>query len=256
MASDSVLRLNDKTIVISAPFSILTCSLMTTLTEFGANCALICPDANEANRFCENLSNAVEAKESHGRATAIQANIQSPSEGIDAISRSAEIFGGVDVFVDGHYDAGVGRLLSQDFAKNGEALVRQTILATMMMTQGAITFLQGRTKGRIIYFVPSETLSSIPGESTNTLLRAGVSAFAKCLSHELLDKHIQVNCISVGITEEFLLKRYPKSPSIKIALDEFQKIMPTARIQDSMDIANAVAFLASPLSAAFPGRTF
>jgi NAD(P)-dependent dehydrogenase (short-subunit alcohol dehydrogenase family) len=146
--------------------------------------------------------------------------------------------------------------LSNDFTKTGEALLQQTLLATMIMSQGAITFLQGRTKGRIIYFVQSETVASLPGESTNTLLRAGITAFARTLTNELTDKHIQVNCLSIGLTEEFLLKRYPKSPSIKAALEEFHKVLPGAKIQDPSDIANAVAFLASPLSSAFPGRTF
>jgi NAD(P)-dependent dehydrogenase (short-subunit alcohol dehydrogenase family) len=89
---------------------------------------------------------------------------------------------------------------------------------------------------------------SLSGEAFNSLVRSGVGSFVKALAKEL--ETISVHWLTVGLTEEFLLQRYPKSPSIKLALEELRKVLPGIKIQDPSDIANAVAFLSSPLSAA------
>lgn len=256
MSTDSVLRLSDKTVVISAPFSVLTCSLMTTLTGYGADCALITGSANEARRFCENLTDAREVNENHGRATAIEADLSVASQALDAISRSAEVFGGVDVFIDGNLNAVSEPFQSFDFTRNGKSLLEKSLLATMTATQEVLKFLEGRAKSRLLYLVPDEQLTTLPGEALNALVRSGFVQFAKGLSREMADKNVQVNCLAVGLTEEFLSKHFPKSPSIKLALQEIQKLIPGIKLQDPSEIASAIAFLVSPLSGMFAGKTF
>lgn len=229
---------------------------MTTLTGHGADCVLLCKDSKEARRFCDSLTDAREINEHHGRAAVVEGDIAQPSQTLDAISRCAEVFGGIDVFIDGHLVQFVDPLQKYEMDAAGTSLLQQTMLATLLTTQGALKFLEGRTKGRMIFLVHNEEMLAIPGQSTQAFVRGGVSAMARALTKEMTDKPVQINCIAMGLTEEYLQKRFPKSPSIQAALTEFQKIVPAAKIQDPQDIANAIVFVASPLSSAFPGRTF
>ena len=255
MSTESVLRLSDKTVVIAAPFSVLTCSLMTTLTAYGADCALITSGAAEAQRFCENLSDAREVNENHGRAAAIAADLSNPVQALDAISRSAEVFGGVDIYIDAQMNLVSESFQNFDVNKEGKSLLEKTLFATMVASQAVLKFLEGRARSRLLYLVPDQELSTLPGEALNALLRTGFIQFTQALNCELAEKSVQVNCLPVGLTEEFLMKRFPKSPSIKLALAEMQKLRPGIKLQDPVDLANAVAFLVSPLSSAFSGKT-
>ncbi len=247
MAQESSLKLSDKTIVISAPFTNLTCAIMTTLTGHGADCALITEKANEARHFCENLSDSREINENHGRAMAIEA--QNADQVIEGMSRSAEAFGGLDVFIDGHFIFPSGRFQDFNMLEEGRQLIERSLFSSMATAQNALKFLEGRTKGRLIFLVPDQT--QLPGESLSACLRSGLKSFVEILNQELSSKHVQAHCLSVGLTEEYLIKKFPKSPSVKLALEEFKKIDPSAKLQEPTDIANALAFLSSPLSQGF-----
>lgn len=239
MKGDSVLRLKDKTAVVAGPLSSVTRSILTVLTENGADVVLLGPGGNEARRFCENLSEAREANEAMGQAVAAENPLQSPSDAADGISKAAETFGGVDIFIDAHLEPRAGSSWPE---------------TTLALTDSALKFLQGRGKGRLLYLVYDESLSLLKGEMA-LRHRMGLSAFAKGYARESGSDHITINCLSIGVTEEFLLRRHPQATSIKLALEELHKVLPHARLVDTTAVANVVAFLSSPLSSAITGQT-
>ena len=63
-----------------------------------------------------------------------------------------------------------------------------------------------------------------------------------------------INSVTVGLTEDLLLKKFPQSKSIRSSLDALQKENPKWQLVDSTEITSAVMFLASPSASGVSGQ--
>jgi NAD(P)-dependent dehydrogenase (short-subunit alcohol dehydrogenase family) len=96
----------------------------------------------------------------------------------------------------------------------------------------------------------------LPHNSLLAATRSGLSAFARTLSREVAENNVTVNCVAVGITEEFLLAQSGQEKiSIQEAHNRLTKLFPHAQMTEPEKIANLVAFLASPLGSGITGQT-
>lgn len=252
---ETAFRLKDKTVILAGPVSSVTKGIAAVLTEHGADVALVAKDIEGVRRYVDNLTDTRQVNESFGRAMALSADLTDASAVSDAVSRVAESLGGLDVCVDTHYTMSYASFNTEDSIKNLDQLLDQSITPTLLTTHASLKFLEGRQKGRLIYLMQDAVRSGLAGESLNGATRSGLVHFAKSVAREVIDKNITVNCVSMGITEEYLLSRFPQAATIKEAQQEMQKTAPQARIVDPIEIANVVAFLASPLSSAITGQT-
>jgi citronellol/citronellal dehydrogenase len=81
--------------------------------------------------------------------------------------------------------------------------------------------------------------------------RAGVENITKTLAQEWSDYNIRINCVAPGIIESSGLETYP--PQVKEMFEDAKKAIPLKRFGKVEDIANAVCFLASPMSSYITG---
>ena len=88
------------------------------------------------------------------------------------------------------------------------------------------------------------------GQANYTASKAGIIAMSKSLALEYAKKNINVNCISPGFIKTEMTDKID---------DKFKEIIlskiPSARLGQPKDIANAVLFLASNLSNYVNGET-
>ena len=230
MRADSTFRLQDKNIAIIGPFSNLTQNLMASFCEYGSDVALLGPASREATRYAENLTDTREIHQSNGRVFALEADLSTAESAREGLAKAAQSFGGVDVVIDTRPLMNLEAGGAPDSAFTAEAF----------------KFLEGRGKGRMIFLSYDSSLVEGSVES--------LRQFVVAQSKEVIGKHITVNMVTLGLTEEYLLKKFPKMPSIKLALTEFAKTHPQAKLIDGKEIAYTVAFLASPLCASLTGQ--
>jgi len=230
MRADSTFRLQDKNIAIIGSFSNLTQNLMASFCEYGSDVALLGPASREAVRYAENLTDTREIHQSNGRVFALEANLDSEMGTKDGLAKAAHSFGGIDVIIETRPLLTLEPAGTPNLAFIGEAF----------------KFLEGRGKGRMIFLNYDAAL--ISGEST------GLRDFVISQAREVAAKNITVNMVTLGVTEEYLLKKFPKVPSIKLAFAELLKEKPNAKIVDGKEIAYTVAFLASPLCSSLTGQ--
>ncbi len=247
-------KLQDKTIILSGTFNHQMQNMATTLTSLGADVALIGPSAQEARRFCDNLNDAREINSSFGRSLVIESSLDSESSVQEAVSRTAESFGGLDALIDSRMLSRHPKSFSQSSSQEMMETFQDVLHSTLLITQMALQFIEGRQKGRVIFVLHDSWRWALPGEELSSVFRSCLQQLTKTLAQEITEKNITVNALAVGVTEEFLLQRYPKSGSAELALKELKAHCPSARMVDAQDISHLVAFLASPLSSAINGQ--
>jgi len=123
-------------------------------------------------------------------------------------------------------------------------------------------FAEGMKKdgyGRVINIISTSVKQPLPNLGVSNTIRAAVANWSKTMASELGAFGITVNNVLPGATETDRLKQIVKAKSdkLKVAEDSVQQEMlaeiPMKRFGKAEEVANAVAFLASPAAAYING---
>ena len=124
------------------------------------------------------------------------------------------------------------------------------LTSTFLMCKFAIKRMLKNKNGKIINITSVVGHTGNLGQSNYTASKAGIIAMSKSLAMEYAKKNININCISPGFIKtamtEKIDEKYKESIISKI---------PSARLGEPDDIANAVLFLASNQSDYINGET-
>ncbi|MCB0419723.1 MAG: SDR family oxidoreductase, partial [Bdellovibrionales bacterium] len=200
-------------------------------------------DINHAQRYCNNLNDLREIHSYYGRSRALEASPKNPNEAKETISRVAETFGGVDIFVDAQLLS-----LQEQLLKEKKETHSESFNICHLMTEAAEEFLKGRSRGRIIYLYHYLLQESVQ------MCDSSIENYIRKKSQDYKSDNVTVNGVALGACDEFLLCKYP-NVSVSEALKKLNEDHPLAGMVDSYDVANLVSFLASPLSSAITGQT-
>ena len=257
-STESSFKLQDRTALITGPCNSFNQAIAVKLTQLGTNVALVDRNIEKSQRFAAQLSDAREINERYGRAVAVQADLSKPHHVQDAISRSAEAFGGIDIYIDGLMTTDVKRFKDSNALEDLDRMIDVNLRAPLLMTHGVLRFLEGRKRGRIIYLMHDIVRLGLANNGLMAVSRTGLTAFARTLSREVAENNITVNCLAIGVTEDFLMGQNPtdtSKTSIQEAQSRLAQTYPQAVLMDTEKIANTVAFLASPLGSGITGQT-
>ncbi len=124
------------------------------------------------------------------------------------------------------------------------------LTSTFLMCKFAVKKMLKNKKGKIINITSVVGHTGNLGQSNYTASKAGIIAMSKSLAIEYAKKNININCISPGFIKTAMTdkidEKYKESIISKI---------PSARLGDPDDVANAVLFLASNQSDYINGET-
>lgn len=249
-------KLQDRTAILTGPCTSFNQAIALKFTQLGANVAMIDSNVDKTQRFAAQLLDAREIHERNGRAVAIQADLSNHKGVLDAITRGAEAFGGVDIFIDGSMVNTVRRFREPQSLEELDMMISFNLRSTLLMTHGVLKFLESRKRGRIIYLMHDLARLGFQNNSLLAMTRGGLSNFARTLARESGEYNVTVNCVAMGNTEEFMLSQFPNANlSIQDAQTRLMALQPIAQMTEPERIANVVAFLASPLGAGITGQT-
>jgi 2-hydroxycyclohexanecarboxyl-CoA dehydrogenase len=257
-STESSFKLQDRTALITGPCNSFNQAIAVKLTQLGTNVALVDRNVERSQRFAGQLTDAREINERYGRAIAVQADLSKAHHVQDAISKSAEAFGGIDIYIDGLMTTDVKSFKEPTALDDLDRMIDVNLRAPLLMTHGVLRFLEGRKRGRIIYLMHDIARLGLRNNGLMAVARTGLSAFARTLSREVAENNVTVNCLAIGITEDFLLGQTPgetSKTSIQEAQAKLAQAYPQALLMDTEKIANTVAFLASPLGSGITGQT-
>jgi len=174
-----------------------------------------------------------------GRAVAIRADV-ADAELMDALFSQAESeFGGIDIVVT---SAGIMRpaLLAEatdtDFSDHVAVNIRGTFNA---LREAALRIRDG---GRIITFSSTTLALNAPGYGIYNATKGAVEGFTRVLAKELGPRGVTVNAVAPGPVETELFLAGKTMADVQ----RLAGLAPQHRIGQPVDIADAVALLASP----------
>ena len=124
------------------------------------------------------------------------------------------------------------------------------LTSTFLICKFAIKKMLKNKKGKIINITSVVGHTGNLGQSNYTASKAGIVAMSKTLAIEYAKKNININCISPGFIKTAMTDKIDQKYKELI----ISKI-PSARLGEPKDIANAVIFLASNLSDYINGET-
>jgi 3-oxoacyl-[acyl-carrier protein] reductase len=124
------------------------------------------------------------------------------------------------------------------------------LTSTFLMSKFAIKKMLKNKKGKIINITSVVGHTGNLGQANYTASKAGLVAMSKSLAIEYAKKNINVNCISPGFIKTAMTDKID---------EKFKEVIvskiPSARLGEPEDIANAVLFLASENSNYINGET-
>jgi NAD(P)-dependent dehydrogenase (short-subunit alcohol dehydrogenase family) len=251
----SSFRLQDRTAILAGPCTTFNTAIATKLTQLGANVALIDRNVERIQRFASQLMDAREIHENYGRAIAIEADHSKIHHVQDAISRTAEAFGGIDIFIDGLMTTNATAFKAPASLDDLDRMIDVNLRSPLLLTYTVMRFLEHRKRGRIIYLLHDLIRLGYEKNSLLAATRTGLISFSKTLAREVAATNITVNCVALGVNEDFLLNQSQESTTVQVAQNNLLKEFPHAVMTEPERMANLVAFLASPLGAGITGQT-
>ena len=124
------------------------------------------------------------------------------------------------------------------------------LTSTFLISKFAIKKMLKNKKGKIINITSVVGHTGNLGQTNYTASKAGIVAMSKSLALEYAKKNINVNCISPGFIKTAMTDKID---------EKFKEVIiskiPSARLGEPEDVANAVIFLASSHSDYINGET-
>ena len=131
-----------------------------------------------------------------------------------------------------------------------QKVININLTSTFLMSKFAIKKMLKNKSGKIINITSVVGHTGNLGQANYTASKAGIVAMSKSLAAEYAKKNININCISPGFIKTAMTDKID---------DKFKEVIiskiPSARLGDPDDIANAVLFLSSDQSNYINGET-
>ena len=131
-----------------------------------------------------------------------------------------------------------------------QKVININLTSTFLMSKFAIKKMLKNKSGKIINITSVVGHTGNLGQANYTASKAGIIALSKSLAIEYAKKNINVNCISPGFIKTAMTDKID---------EKFKEVIvskiPSARLGEPEDIANAVLFLSSEESSYINGET-
>ncbi|WP_458464597.1 SDR family NAD(P)-dependent oxidoreductase [Paenibacillus sp.] len=218
------------------------------LTLAGRGFQIAVTDVNDSNA-AETVA-LIEAQ--NGTATAFHCDVTELTSVEQAAREVKEKFGSIDVLIN---NAGWDKI--EPFLKSEpatwERIININLMGQIHTCKTILPLMIEQGNGKVVNIASDSGRVGSSGEAVYSAAKGGVIAFTKTVAREMARHKINVNCVSPGPADTPLFKEISEyNTGIAEALT---KAIPFRRLAQPEDIANAVAFLATPEADYITGQT-
>jgi 3-oxoacyl-[acyl-carrier protein] reductase len=156
---------------------------------------------------------------------------------IDAVVRDS---GALHVLVN---NAGITRdtLSMRMKDEDWDAVLATNLTAVFRASRAALRPMMKQRYGRIVNITSVVGASGNPGQANYAAAKAGVAGMTRSLAREVGSRGITVNCVAPGFIETDMTRSLAAAQSAALLAQ-----IPLGRLGQASEVADAVAFLASP----------
>jgi 3-oxoacyl-[acyl-carrier protein] reductase len=186
-------------------------------------------------------------KANGGRGVAL--NVTDPKACEDIIDLIVKVFGGIQILVN---NAGITRdqLAMRMKSEEWTDVIDTNLSAVFRLSQAVLRPMMKARSGRIINITSIVGHMGNPGQANYAAAKAGVSGMTRALAREIGSRNITVNCVAPGFIDTDMTRALSEEQQNALKAN-----IPLARLGTPEDVAQAVAFLASPAAAYITGNT-
>ncbi|MEU6553786.1 SDR family oxidoreductase [Streptomyces sp. NPDC046915] len=170
-----------------------------------------------------------------------------------AVDRAAEDLGGLDILVN---NAGVGAqgTVEDNDDEEWRRVFDVNVLGMVRTARAALPYLRRSRHAAIVNTCSIAATAGLPRRALYSATKGAVQSLTLAMAADHVREGIRVNCVNPGTADTpwigRLLDSAPDPAAERAALEARQ---PTGRLVSADEVAGAIAYLASPLSAATTG---
>jgi 2-keto-3-deoxy-L-fuconate dehydrogenase len=170
-----------------------------------------------------------------------------------AVRRAAEEFGGIDVVVN---NAGIGA--AGDVAANDVAewtrVLDVNVVSIARVTRAALPYLRRSEHAAVVNTCSSVAFVGVPNRALYSATKGAVAALTLAMAADHVREGIRVNAVAPGTADTPWVGRIlAASDAPEEAAAALRARQPMGRLVTADEVAHAIAYLASPLSASTTG---
>ena len=235
-----MIDLKDKNIIVTGATGGIGNSIIETLSVSGANILASGTKIEKLDQLNKKFSNIKILKFDISQCDKIEEFIENATE---------ELGGSLDCVVN---NAGIteDNLAIRMSLAQWQKVIDINLTSTFLMSKFAIKKMLKNKSGKIVNITSVVGHTGNLGQANYTASKAGIIAMSKSLAIEYAKKNININCISPGFIKTAMTDKIDE----KFKETIISKI-PSARLGEPEDIANAVLFLTSNQSNYINGET-
>lgn len=182
------------------------------------------------------------------RSLAVAVDVSKMEQAEHLIATTIAEFGRIDIMVN---NAGITRdnLLMRMNEDEWDAVIAVNLKGAFNGIKVVTRPMMKQRSGKIINMASVVGIIGNAGQANYAASKAGLIGLTKSVAKELGSRNIQVNAVAPGYIETDMTRDLPEA-----AKETFQTLIPLKRSGQVRDVADAVLFLASPLSDYITGQ--
>ena len=183
------------------------------------------------------------------KGSGMKLNVTDAAE-VDAVIAAIEKnFGAIGILVN---NAGITRdnLLMRMKDEEWDDILATNLTSVFRLSRAVLRAMMKARAGRIISIASVVGAMGNAGQTNYSAAKAGIMGFTKSLAREVGSRNITVNCVAPGFIDTDMTRALPDAQRQALLAH-----IPLGRLGAAEDIAQAVAFLASPAAGYISGTT-
>ncbi len=182
------------------------------------------------------------------RAAALKLDVSKSDEVATAFGEIMKQFGRLDILVN---NAGITRdgLLLRMKEEDWDAVISINLKGVFLCSKEAVRVMVKQKHGRIINIASVVAFMGNPGQANYSASKAGIIGLTKTTAREYASRGITVNAVAPGFIATAMTDALAEN-----VRQEMLKSIPAGAFGSADDVANAVAFFASPGSGYVTGQ--